>query len=411
MIKVRCSYEQQDDGSYLLSPQISRHFPNPKPFVLAAPQVQLWETIVRIASLSRESQDSLFQQLNRDIAARVLGVISTLGQAGCLEVDAGFELDAIEPPKSPRLNKLHLEITHNCNFACRACYLGAQLLPMTARNSCDGTTEQWIKLVKEAGILGCSYATVTGGDPFTRLDVLEILDTLSENGIAAEINTNASLINPKIARALRSLMISAVAVTIYGFDRESSASYTGNPVGYQAALRGIRCLVEEDVPTIVKYFATKNNVEGYNLVREEMERLGVQVRCMGHGIHGDLFEGSVASRNLVSQTLSKPQVIQENALPCYPSVNGLGIEPDGTVRACPKLTIYFGNAFEEGLERIWQKSADLSAFREFWIHYCKQAGYVRGTREGSLCPASDILSQTNSLNVFKDLWSEWREHR
>jgi len=409
MIQVSCSYERLNDGSYLLTPDVLGSFSSTAPIVLAGPQAHLWEILIEITKLGNDAQHMLFSQLNREVTGQIFTVIDALGRANCLSLHDTIYFNTAELPRIPRLNKIHLEITHRCNFKCRACYLGDHLRPMSGPKSDEGTTGQWVRLIEEARELGCTDATVTGGDPFARSDALIILTALSENGISSEINTNASFITSKVARELGTLRVSAVAVTIYGYNETSTSLYTGNRSGYRAAFRGIRCLVEENIPVVVKYFATSDNAEGFELVSEEIGRLGVPVRFMGREIHGDLFTGTSPAEGLVRAEVSKPIVLQENALPCYPSIHAIGIAPDGMVRGCPKLTIYFGNAFTHGLGYIWQKSTALSAFREFWSEYCKHTGYVAGIRVGSLCPASDILSQENGLAEFKKLWSHWEK--
>jgi MoaA/NifB/PqqE/SkfB family radical SAM enzyme len=411
MIRLSCLYERRNDGSYLLKQTASDHIPDSVPILLTGSQAQLWDILLAIANMGKDSQALLFSQLDRDISARIFSAIAMLVQAECLELDSTIHLNTIEPPTTPRLKKLHLEITHRCNFRCAACYLGERLLPANAFNPAEGTTTQWLRLIKEAARLGCGDAIVSGGDPFARSDLLCILTALSENGIRSQINTNGSFIVPKTARALRSLLISAVIVTVYGFDQASATSYTGNRSAYNAALRGIRCLIEEQMPVVVKYFVTQHNAAGVPFFTEAMRPLGVQVRVMGlgGGIHGDLFTGKPPVEGLAIKRTPHAIVVQENALPCYPSIAGLGIAPDGAVRACAKLAVYFGNAFNDGLERIWEKSVELSAFRDFWAQYCGQMGYVAGLRSGSLCPASDILSKANGLYEFQHLWKRSME--
>jgi MoaA/NifB/PqqE/SkfB family radical SAM enzyme len=362
-----------------------------------------------MAELSHESQLSLLEGVEREIRARVMAAITTLSRSGAVELDSDFMLDANEGlPVMPRLRKLHLELTHRCNFACKGCYLGAKLTPVSASQAREGTTEQWLRLIGEAATLGCVRATVTGGEPFIRRDILEILDALSERGITFEINTNGSCISENIARALKRMLISSVEITLYGHDADSVLAYTGARAGYTATLKGIHHLAEQGVPLSVKYFATAGATQGFEAMRAELEAIGVPVKLTGHTIHGDLFEGELPKDGM-SANIPQPLVTQERGLPCAPSINGLGIEPDGRIRACPKLTVHFGNAFEQGLEAVWQKSTDLRAFRAFWIEYCKSAGFVRGARLTSRCPAAHLLSKPNGLAEFRTAWTDWRQ--
>jgi len=87
----------------------------------------------------------------------------------------------------------------------------------------------------------------------------------------------------------------------------------------------------------------------------------------------------------------------------------LNIEPDGRIRACPKIGVHFGNVFQDGLKNVWHRSSDVDAFRSFWVDYCKQEGFVQGASHGSLCPASAMLSKPNGLSQFRSRWQSWQQ--
>jgi len=408
VIKLQCSYERGADGSYRITPHTTWRTPNPKPFTLSGPAAQLWETLANVGTLESQAQHDVLKGLERGARARVLAAISKLATQGALEYEADFDLDTLAPPPSPQLRKMHLELTHRCNFACKGCYLGAKLAPVSGDSRREGSTQQWLELIRDAGELGCKYVTVTGGEPFIRPDILKLLEALSEQNISAEINTNGSPISERVAKALRTILVSSVEISIYGYSNTSAEGYTGSKAGFEASIQGVRNLVENGVPVRVKYFATQTTYQGYESVRELLAPLGVAVRYAPAPIHGDIFEGKLAPEGLTVD-IERKQIKQARELPCTPSLNGLGIEPDGSVRACPKLTLIFGNAFEHGLKEVWQRSADLAAFREFWIEYCKSAGFVKGATLPSPCPANTFLMKEGGLADFRKQWETWRE--
>lgn len=407
MIAVRCSHDRAQDGSYLLRLDALSDAVGQRELSLQGSEADVWEAILDFAGLPGETQREVMHAVSPELRQAFVDLISRLAGAGFLEADAEFCLDAIAPPQAPPLHKLHLEITHRCNFRCGGCYIGDNLLPATGTGRNEGTTEQWLKLIADAARLGCGHATVTGGEPFLRADILTLLAALTEHRIETEINTNASCISRQTARSLRSFLISGVEVTLYGHSDSSASEYTGVRLGHKAAMRGIQHLVDNHIPTSVKIFATRWNESFLDEARNQLSTIDVPVRVTGHTIHGDLFQGKMPAGAHLAKSLDRPPVVQNTPLPCYPSVNGLGIEPNGRIRACPKLTVYFGNAFEDGLESVWKKSKQLAAFRGFWIEYCKVAGYVRGANHGSLCPAAGMLSRPGGSDKFRNLWKIW----
>jgi MoaA/NifB/PqqE/SkfB family radical SAM enzyme len=408
MFCITCSSELSEDGSYCLVADESWRFPRRNTLSLSGEEALIWETLLDFSLAPHDLQLATLRDLSGAARNRLVKIASLLQQGGFVQLETGLGSGPADST-APRLGKLHLELTQRCNFSCQACYLGPMLRRANDRKGTEGTTGQWLELIREAGSLGCSFATVTGGEPFLRKDLLENVGSLSQQGIISEINTNASCITSKTAAGLKDLLISAVAVSLYGFDTPSAAGYTRNSVAYRASLRGVRNLVESQVPVVVKYFATRSTSSGYQEVCRQLEPLGLKVRLMEHAIHGDLFEGVLPEESLLPAEPPRPHLIQETELPCYPALHGLGIEPDGTVRACPKLTVYFGNAFEEGLTTIWERSLEMDSFRTFWVSYCRETGYVRGADQGSLCPASKILGKQGGIAEFRDQWQSWRQ--
>ena len=407
MLRITCKTEPARDGSYRLTADPSWRFSHEPTLVLRGREAALWTILCELAALPPEAQRQAVQALSAESRANLLRGASILEKAGFLTLDSSYQPAESRTP-GRKLGKLHLELTYRCNYACQACYLGPRLLRPGDHTGREGTTEQWLRLIDEAGVLGCSFATVTGGEPFLRKDVLEILRGLSRNGILSEINTNASAITPQMADALVPLLLSTVEVSLYGYDAPSARSYTGNPSSFDATLRGVRHLVERKIPVSVKFFATRENISGFAEAERQLAELGLKPTLIGHTIHGDVFNGALPTQSLSAGDLPRPPLIQETELPCAPGIQGLGIEPDGMIRACPKLTVYFGNAFEDGLAAVWQRSTDLEAFRTFWVQYCRSAGYVRGADIGSLCPATPILSRPGGLDGFRARWQSWQ---
>ena len=408
MFAITCSSERLPDGRFQLLADENWRLKTRKQILLDGPFIEVWDQLLALGGLSHESQRAVLQQMGKEARTRLIATLTAFRRGGLVEFEANDG-----PPSAtlaqPRLIKLHLELTHRCNFRCAACYLGARLQRAGADDSGEGTTDQWLQTIREAAELGCSFATVTGGEPFVRRDLLTLLEALSDHGIISEINTNASPITPEIAARLSTLLISGVSVTLYGYDESSAQQYSGNAPGYLAAMRAVHSLAEARVPVNVKYFTTRDNVDGFARVKRELEPLGIELSRIGHTIHADIFDGEQRGGELAAPNLPHPQVVQDRELPCHPTGRVLNIEPDGRIRACPKIGVHFGNVFRDGLRTVWEQSSGVKAFRAFWVDYCQEEGFVQGSRHGSLCPASAMLSKPNGLSQFRSRWQTWQQ--
>jgi MoaA/NifB/PqqE/SkfB family radical SAM enzyme len=199
----------------------------------------------------------------------------------------------------------------------------------------------------------------------------------------------------------------SVEVSLYGSSDANAELYTTTKRSYSRCIRGIRALAAADVPFSVKYFATGTAMEEFKLAESELLQLGVRPRVVGRFIHGDIYEGDPSVAQEVSVLKDAPLVTQTTELPCYPSVNELSIEPDGMVRACPKLGVHFGNVFQEGLAEVWCRSPKLNGFRSFWPTVTRERGFTAGAQKKHLCPATEILSERGGLRRFKDEWQSF----
>jgi MoaA/NifB/PqqE/SkfB family radical SAM enzyme len=397
ILTLHCQHDPQPDGSYRLRPE---RLPPPcvtaAPFLVTGSLARFWEIAVDIAGRPPEEQELLLS----DLPPRALSTLSKLERIGVLAVALRRCPDLPLP-----LDMIHMEITNRCNLACRACYLGPARKPAHGAGAiAEASTAQWTRAIGEAAELGCREVVVTGGEPFVRKDILEIVATLQRHGIRCVINTNASLISDAIARQILDRGVWAVDASVYGFDGVSAGRYTGVPGGHEAALNGIRRLAAQGVRVRAKYFAAEG-VHGYDAVRRELEPLGVQVILNTERIHGDVFTG-LRPREVQARP-EPPVFVQETALPCTSGKTCLHIGPTGEARPCTKLGgVTLGDAFTDGLAAVWH-SAAAESFRRFWIRYCTDAGFVRGARVRTSCPASDMLSRPDGLAGFNSRWRAW----
>lgn len=408
LIRLRCDHARNEDGSYRISPYPLHQSYRLNPYQLTGNAARLWEVITATAALPADEQQGVIDSLGPALRPRMIAALAKLARAGAIEIEDPEEPLLADARPHHRLRKLHLELTHRCNFACRACYLGGRLTAAGGETAGEVPIERWIALVHEAAALGCTTAVVTGGEPLLRKGITDLFAALTEHDIRFELNTNGSCITLAVAQALRNTSVWSVEISLYGYDADSHAGYSGVRGGYAASLRGARLLAAAGVPVQVKYFATAATAAGFDAVRAELEPFGVPVVCKGHAIHGDIFEGRLPDAAILPE-LERSTLVQEGDLPCGPSLTTLAIAPDGEVRACPKLGIHFGNAFTEGLTAIWERSTDLDAFRGFWVDYCHAQGYVRGARTTSLCPAAAALSEQGGLVQLRTSWGARRQ--
>ena len=94
-----------------------------------------------------------------------------------------------------------LDITYRCNNTCRHCWLSIPAASLEREK--ELTVEDIKKIVDHAGKMGCRRWALSGGEPMLRPDFIEIFDYITKRSIAYSLNTNGTLITPKIASLLK----------------------------------------------------------------------------------------------------------------------------------------------------------------------------------------------------------------
>ena len=107
------------------------------------------------------------------------------------------------PEGVPPLRTFYLYLTSCCNLRCRHCWIAPEFAGGAA---VPGTTIDLPALkraVIEAKTLGLVNAKLTGGEPMLHPQFREIVDMLTTEGIALNMETNGTLITREIARYLK----------------------------------------------------------------------------------------------------------------------------------------------------------------------------------------------------------------
>lgn len=118
--------------------------------------------------------------------------------------------------------RVMFELTYRCNFKCRHCYV-----PESYKNHGELGTKEVFSVLEQLKEAGCFYLGFTGGEPFLRKDIFEILWHAKKCGFEIIIYTNGSLIDDNIAMELGRLRPNKVDITIPGMSKEAFEGVTG----------------------------------------------------------------------------------------------------------------------------------------------------------------------------------------
>jgi len=156
------------------------------------------------------------------------------------------------------INYLRLAVTDRCNLRCNYC-MPAEGIDFAKREQLL-TTEELKHIAHILVDLGIDKIRLTGGEPFVRKDVMELLRYLAQlKGLHdISITTNATLIGPHIEE-LRALGIKNINVSLDAIHRETFERITRRNA-YDTVMQNLQRLIAEDFNVRINFIV----LEGQN---------------------------------------------------------------------------------------------------------------------------------------------------
>ena len=102
------------------------------------------------------------------------------------------------------------EVTKYCNYKCKHCCASADLIDTKD----ELITKQCKNILRQLKDFGVEEIYFSGGEPFSRKDILGILERARNYGIVCNISTNGSYITDDIAKYLKKLNINKVHISL-----------------------------------------------------------------------------------------------------------------------------------------------------------------------------------------------------
>lgn len=164
------------------------------------------------------------------------------------------------------IKTLYLELTHACNQHCRHCYLDGGI----HRKVEEMSTEQITGILKEFHAQGGRYLILTGGEPFMRKDIFDILDCAEELKIPFNLASNSLAMNDeRLKHLVQYQYLDLYFTSILGKDAKQH-KYIAGKDSYQKVIDTIRYLDNLGINTYVQI----------TLVRDYMNEIEEIAECL-----------------------------------------------------------------------------------------------------------------------------------
>jgi pyrroloquinoline quinone biosynthesis protein E len=328
---------------------------------------------------------------------------------------------------------LVLEVTPNCNNACGHCYnswrgdAGDRKLerPLPASALCS-----LVARISEEGKVG--QVALSGGEPFLRTDLPEIVRGLTDLGIHTTIITNGTLIRDRILRQLPPETV--FEITLFSPDPLIHDEMAGRPC-FEAVVDTLLRLGRQERPFVISCVLTRRNVRDtantmklalalgaqavllnrVNLARRTLARAD-ELAPTGAELAASLKEANeLAGRLGVTVAVSVPippcvvdvsryQHLQFGWCPRGGARAYYTVTWDGTLRPCNHSSVVLGDLRKASFSHL----VETRACRDYWAplpQECRSCQHpLRDVCRGG-CPAAahECYGTTTRLDPFVEL--------
>jgi len=320
------------------------------------------------------------------------------------------------------LKRVHLNLTEACNQHCLHC--GA--ITGTKRND-ELKKEEIFLLIDNLVRLGVDSLAMTGGEPFLRKDLFEILKYASDR-LNVVLSTNATMITPADAKTLRKYKLN-IQISLDGSTSDIHDSIRG--VGsFVKTIQGIELIMEQgienchlcvvvmrknwkDIVSVVS-LAREKGIRGIRFLplqklgkaREKWEDLALspkEYEEFYRTLYGEIIDSFPEIK--ISTGLQGFSLQDTNSGMWCQIGRSLAITSHGDLYPCPLLTenrFYLGNIRDRGLDDVVnlpkrEKLVHDYLDRREKMDECRTCDW-RGFCQGG-CPASVYLEKGRDLGV------------
>jgi heme b synthase len=158
---------------------------------------------------------------------------------------------------TPNLRLVAWELTRSCNLFCAHCR--GSSTPDSYRD--ELSTKECFRLVDQILEVGRPIIILTGGEPLSRPDVLEIARYAAGKGLRVVMGTNGTLVTEEIASQLQAVPISRIGISLDFPVAELQDNFRGQSGAFAAAMKGIANARRAGIEIQINTTITRLNVD------------------------------------------------------------------------------------------------------------------------------------------------------
>jgi radical SAM protein with 4Fe4S-binding SPASM domain len=326
----------------------------------------------------------------------------------------------------PTRYALAIELTSYCNQKCGYCYNGWR--DDGGKSIGSLPTRSLLELIDRALTeVDFDHVTLTGGEPFARKDLFDVLDVVRAHGKRAKMISNGGLITDELAARLAPYRPYFVQITLNGVDEATHDDHVG-PGHWAPTFRGIEACQRHGVNVAGSIVVTRKNAHQVGAILDLWRELGVhsialsrfspagyaaeqvaELLCSRSELIGALEQAEARGRDhgmKLQVTMPVPQCVVEHAdyphvsfggCPIGTEMQELALGPDGGLRNCTLHEEVIGDARHASFAELVEAPAVMH-YRDVTPEFCAPCPLKDSCLGG--CGAAAAWNDTGGLDPF-----------
>ncbi len=285
----------------------------------------------------------------------------------------------------------HLAITHACNMNCKYC----SVKDMHSKIKNGLSTEEYKKIIDKLVDIGAFQIGLTGGEPTTRKDLVELTRYIASKNVACNLTTNGYNVSEKLIIDLKEAGLTQVQISLDSYKKEIHEKYrtegsfdrameTAKLFKKHGFIVGVDTVVTNDnLNDLEKFmnFLEENEFDGLTIIKLKQGHLDLETFkkqvpdydkyaevidkvCRRNGNLEVTIDCSSVANLCKTLTLEEQNKIHSAGCPAGHSL--ISIAPNGDMFPCAALTnenYKIGNILKDDLEKVWNESQLLKNLR------------------------------------------------
>lgn len=341
------------------------------------------------------------------------------------EIISEAEDDYNNAIKEDSLCSAVIELTYKCSAQCIHCYN-----PGATRNNTDVdhrklsdelNLDEYKRVIDELYDLGCYKVTLTGGDPFSKPIVWDIIQYLYDKDIAFDIYTNGIHIEKEVLRLIK-YYPKSISISLYSGIAKEHEFITRVKGSFEKTISTIEQISSYGIPLILKCCIMRPNIKSYYLVENIAHKYSAAVQFEVS------LQDSLDGDHCVSTFLQLPQemleiVLRDKRVPlyvglenenygaikrtasdktCHAGETAFCITPNGNVQLCVAFPLILGNVKEQNIKDIITDNILLTKWQKTTLKDFEDCGKKEYCQYCVICAGCNFVANGTYLKACRN---------